>query len=108
MVIEAETLVIVMGLVVFGVGYNAFVAYLERQPGGHEGFTGLLVVVGVAVTVLMLWPLIGAEAVCRLMVGFAASGAPMVAGSVRRYMHKRAQEIEELQRLTSEFSDDKA
>jgi hypothetical protein len=104
--VDAEMLVIILGLFVFGMGFDRFVNYLANQPGGHEGFTSLLVVVGVAITVIMLWPLIGAEAICYLAVGFAASGVPMVYGSVRRYMRQRAAEIEELQALQGEFHDE--
>jgi len=103
--VQSESLVVVGALVIFGVAYDRAVAELGNRPGGHAGFTALLVVVGVAVTVLMLWPLLGTDAVEILVVGFCASGVPMVAGSVQRYLRSRAAEIEELRRIQAELMD---
>lgn len=101
--VSAETLVIGGALIIFGLAYDRAVTELEKRPGGHEGFTSLLVVAGVAVTVLMLWPLLGSKAVATLAFGFAASGAPMIVGSVARYMRARAAAMEEQQRVLAEL-----
>ena len=78
---------IYLGLLLFGIGYNHLTAWLERN-GYSEGYTAYLVVGGVGVTVAatsllsMQWALVTAGA-------FAASGLPMVLGSMWRYMQRR-------------------
>jgi divalent metal cation (Fe/Co/Zn/Cd) transporter len=103
MEISAELLVTGAALVLFGVAFDHAVTEMERHPGGHAGFTSLLVMVGVAVTVLLLWPMLGTEAVCILAFGFLASGVPMVVDSVVRHMRERAAAIEEQQRILAEL-----
>ena len=49
--VSAEALAIGAGLVIFGIAFDRAVTELESRPGGHEGFTSLLVVVGVAMVV---------------------------------------------------------
>ena len=93
---------LIIALFIFGIFYNAAVAHLERQPGGHEGFTSLLVAVGVSVTVASLCPLIGPRNVLLVLLAFGASGTPMIMGSIRRYMQARSREIEELRGMASE------
>jgi predicted tellurium resistance membrane protein TerC len=78
-----------VGLVIFGIGYNAVVAWVNRHPSGHEGYTALLVVIGVAITVLATTPLIGIESLLVLIIAFCCSGAPMIAGDVIRYIKAR-------------------
>jgi hypothetical protein len=85
-----------LGLMMFGIGFNAFVEWLERRPLGHHGYTAFLVVIGVAVTVLASWPIIGFKAVLTLIVAFLASGIPMVVGSIARYMRERDADAEAL------------
>lgn len=105
--VDVDVLVIMAALIMFGTAYNIIVARMESSPGGHEGFTAFLVVCGVAMTVLLLWPLLGTQAVVYLTVGFACSGAPMIIGSIHRYIAQRACSIREL-RSMSRMGDDEA
>lgn len=75
------------GLALFGAVYNLVVAGLERR-GYDEGYTALLVVVGVSVT-LGAMALVDWRGAALALGCFAASGAPMVAGSWWRYVRRR-------------------
>ncbi len=76
-----------VGLLLFGTLYNGLVAYLERKKY-IEGFVSLMVVGGVVIT-LMGAALISWQASAIVFACFAASGLPMVAGSIWRYMRTR-------------------
>lgn len=76
---------ILLGLFVFGLGYNWAVSRLGRKL---EGYMSLVVASGVMVTlagVLLLSP--DAALVCLL--AFAATGLPMIFGSILRYITRR-------------------
>jgi hypothetical protein len=81
-----------MGLLLFGIGYNCLVAWLEAQ-GYDEGYTALLVVGGVLVTLggvaLVDW-----RAAALVLAAFMLSGTPMVMGGWWRHVRarKRAQD----------------
>ena len=75
-------------LVVFGAGYNVLVDWLERR-GYEEGYVGLLVVVGAFVTLLGLWWVYDLAVFLTALGLFAASGGPMVAGSILRHVRAR-------------------
>lgn len=94
---------ILVGLALFGVVFDQVVARLGKIPGGHEGFTALLVVIGVAVTLSALWPLIGTEAYFTLVAGFVCSGVPMIAGNVARYVRNRAAGLREIHDLENDL-----
>lgn len=70
-------------LVCFGVAWNYLIDRMHQK--NIEGATWAMVVGGVAVTILATWPLIGGQAVLILFLCFASSGAPMIAGDVRRF-----------------------
>ena len=76
----------VIGLFVFGIIF-AYIVY--RMDGRHEGYTSLLVVIGVVATVGSVGPTIGWPNVCILAAAFAASGAPMIVGDVIRSIQRR-------------------
>ncbi|HFC08425.1 MAG TPA: hypothetical protein ENJ54_01020 [Chloroflexi bacterium] len=78
-------------LLLFGVGFNAFVDWAERH-GYTEGYTSLLVVLGVGATLGGLAVLDFRGALLALLL-FIASGLPMVAGSVVRYVRRRAASV---------------
>ncbi len=82
-------LAIYLALILFGIGFNLLVAGMEKR-GYLEGFTSLAVVVGTLVTLgglaVIWWP-----AAVLALGAFAASGLPMVAGSIWRYIQRRAQ-----------------
>lgn len=78
-------------LIGFGVAYNALVTWLEREE--HDrGYMSLIVSFGVAVTVAAAGPLIGWHDVLIVLALFAASGAPMILGSISRYAKERREE----------------
>lgn len=79
------------GLLVFGVAYNAVVAYLERKDK-ERGYTAFLVVFGNLVTVLAMIPLIGLTPALLILFGFACSGLPMTIGSMWRHTEARLRE----------------
>ncbi len=84
-----KTLCITLGgLFVVSWGYNALLAWLERK-GYHDGYVSLFVVGGVAYTLLTGVWLIGLEPTLILLAAFAASGLPMVLGSIWRYVGQR-------------------
>ncbi|MFZ6028062.1 MAG: hypothetical protein ACOYYS_10130 [Chloroflexota bacterium] len=93
--------VILLGLHLFGWGYNALIGIAERK-GYLEGHTAYSVVLGVAVT---LAPFVFFETVSPLWIyaAFVASGIPMIAGSWWRHVQQRRQEQEAL-RHDGEFA----
>lgn len=84
---DAVTILVLVGLVAFGVLYNLLVAKAEQT---ETGYTAFLVVGGVVVTVAATAPLIGWQAAMMVGLAFVASGLPMVIGSMARYV-KRTQ-----------------
>jgi hypothetical protein len=89
--LKMELVIIVfMVLLLFGIGYNALVAWLERS-GYLRGFIWLAVAIGVGVTLTMI-AILDWRAAILVFVGFAASGTPMAIGSISRYVMKRQDE----------------
>ena len=82
-----------IGLIIFGVGYNALVAWLERQ-GYDEGYTAFLVVGGVLVTLVAV-ALVNWQAAMLVLAAFTLSGTPMIMGGWWRHVRarKHAQEL---------------
>lgn len=85
-----------LGLLLFGIGFNLLVAWLERK-GYLNGYTSLAVVVGVGITVAATAVISPAFALITV-VAFIASGTPMIAGSIWRHVRQREQELERLRR----------
>lgn len=75
----------------FGLAFNWLINLFNRH-GLDDGFTWLLVVVGVGITVLAAGFTIGWTAVIVLFIYFAASGLPMAAGDIYRYAKARRAE----------------
>ncbi|HRW10069.1 MAG TPA: hypothetical protein P5121_33430 [Caldilineaceae bacterium] len=73
------------GLFGFGVFYNRLVAHVNQKHGQH-GYTSLLVVFGVFVTLAALSTRIGAINTLKIAAGFVASGLPMILGDTNRYL----------------------
>lgn len=69
--------------VLFGVVFNKYVAQHQALNGGV--YTAIYVVAGVLVTLVSAAWLIGVHAALVVAVLFAASGAPMVIGSMHRH-----------------------
>jgi Kef-type K+ transport system membrane component KefB len=85
----------------FGLAYNAFVAWLGPLK---EGYTALLVVVGVLVTLLGV-ALIDWRAAVLVGGAFAASGTPMIIGDISRTIKAR-EKRERIEMLIKAASDD--
>jgi hypothetical protein len=79
----------------FGCVWEYLVTQLETA--GVEGHTWELVVGGVAVTLIIAGHHIGWFNVLLLLVCFAASGAPMIVGAVRRHHVKWSRFIRRIQ-----------
>lgn len=90
---DAVMILVLGGLVVFGVCYNALVAKAEQT---ETGYTAFLVVGGVLVTVAATAPLIGWQAAALVGLAFVASGLPMVIGSMARYVRRTQAEQQAL------------
>ena len=79
------------GLFLMSVAYNALVASWER--GGHDkGYMGFIVAVGCGYTLAGVGVLVGWDVALWALACFVASGTPMIAGSVLRYVRERARE----------------
>lgn len=83
-------------LVVFGIGYNALVGFLETRKFS-EGYVSDLVAVGCALTMVPFVSLAGLypawEMVVFVLGGFVASGLPMMVGA--RVRHAKARKLEQ-------------
>lgn len=108
-VMEPETrlvIAVLLLLLLFGILYNRWVAGLERT-GRDRGYTAFLVVVGVGVTVVgwavMTWDL---TVMALGVLAFAASGTPMIIGSVQRYQAARRRDEEAARAEALERVDD--
>lgn len=86
-------------LLLFGVGFNWLTTYWGRK-GYNDGYTWLLVVIGVAVTIIAAGFTIGWGAVIVLIIYFAASGFPMAAGDIWRHVKARRAEQAEHDKST--------
>ena len=83
---------VLLGLGWFGAAYAAFVYRLgDRQ----EGYTALLVVGGVLVTLIGV-AIVDLSAAIMCLLAFAASGTPMIVGSIYRYVQLRDQARERM------------
>lgn len=103
--------IVAIALIVFGVSYNALVAYLERH-GRERGYTAFLVAFGNLVTVGLAAFIIGMWPALIILACFALSGLPMIIGSMTRFMEEREteqsrtrQQLDEMQAKLSEWYD---
>ena len=87
---------IYLGLLLFGVGFNALIAWTERK-GYLQGYTSLFVALGVSVTILAM-TLIDPSFALATLGAFVASGAPMIAGSIWRHMMERERQLDYLRK----------
>jgi hypothetical protein len=88
---------IYISLVLFGVGFNALTAWMEKK-GYMEGFTSLIVAIGVLITLLPF--LIFNLSARAVLGGFICSGIPMIIGSISRYLKNRERAQRALAELT--------
>lgn len=102
-----ELAAVMAGLLLFGVGYDWLVTRLEER-GHDQGYTSLLVVGGVLITLAGAGLLVGWWTVAVISLCFTASGTPMIVGSVCRYARERRQDEEAARLLVEENLDDGA
>lgn len=96
-------LAVFLSLALFGIGYNAFVAWMGRR-GYTEGYLSLIVALGVFATLCGV-AVLSIQAALLALMAFAASGTPMILGSIIRYLKKR----EDMKRsIIAEVRDDPA
>lgn len=76
-----------MGLILFGLGYNAALEWAEKA-GYLEGFTWLWVAGGVFVTLCVV-AVLNLTAALLTLVCFVASGLFMAVGAIKRYVTAR-------------------
>ena len=81
------TVMVGLGLLVFGVAYNAVVAWFKRH-GYDEGYMSLLVAAGVGATLAGV-AVVDWHAAVLALAAFCLSGLPMAAGSVWRHVRAR-------------------
>lgn len=86
-----QHLVAMAGLFLFGLAYDKFVGWLERN-GYERGVTAWIVVLGTAVTIIPILFIWGIKAFFRTFSLFVASGSPMIIGATWRYMQERDEE----------------
>jgi membrane protein DedA with SNARE-associated domain len=79
-----------LALVVFGILYDQLVSWMERHSWSRGG-TSLLVVCGTLVTLAAGSVVIGIDDALLVPGLFAASGTPMIVGSLVRYILARAE-----------------
>lgn len=82
---------IFLGLVLFGISYNRVIGWAEHR-GYIEGYTSLMVAVGVVFTLIPL-AILSWQFVLLVAGAFIASGTPMILGSITRYITQRAAAI---------------
>lgn len=91
------------GLLLFGLGYNVFIAWLQER-GYLEGYVSIAVVIGCVVTLIGV-AFISWQSAIICLVAFVASGTPMVFGSIAQYIKKRETSILSIRK---EVANDKA
>lgn len=80
-----------IALFIFGILY-AVAVYQLQKLSLTEGFTAILVVIGVLVTLLGCYLIeiyAGPLRTWHVLIAFVASGAPMLAGDIFSYFHRR-------------------
>lgn len=83
-----------LALVLFGIGFNYLTAHAEKT-GYIHGYSSIFVTAGVLVTLAGL-AVFNVLFALLALGAFAASGTPMVIGSIARYMDERKRHIDQL------------
>lgn len=98
------TILLTIGaLFVFGLAYAALINWL-RHKGYSEGYTAILVVGGVTITLSLSTILHQPEPLATLFlqfICFAASGLPMTINDIHRYAAARSADQRSIQEATS-------
>jgi len=97
------TIAVLTGLFVFGLAYNALVAWLESADR-NRGYTALLVVAGTMATLAGYATLASLEQALLVGACFTASGLPMIIGSIWRHIRYREHEEREIREIAREIA----
>ncbi|PKN85610.1 MAG: hypothetical protein CVU46_10595 [Chloroflexi bacterium HGW-Chloroflexi-8] len=90
----SQILAVLLGLFLFGVLYNLWVEYLINRKY-VEGYMSLVVAGGVGLTLIGL-AILSWQLTVMAILGFTASGIPMIIGSFVRYIRMRARDQQSL------------
>ena len=88
---------VLFGLFMFGLSFNALINYLGERK---DGYVAMLVVGGVLITLGGI-ALIDWRAAVLALIGFAASGTPMVLGDIARTVERRERNIRMMQLIAA-------
>lgn len=92
-----RNLILWLVLFVISIGYDQIIRWMEKK-GYDEGLTAFQVAVGTAYTLLVAVIAVGWAVALFILACFFASGLPMIAGAVWRYVKKR-QRLQSLQKI---------
>lgn len=94
-----DSIWLIFGLLnVMGFCFNLLVEQLDRR-GWMKAFTSLMVVGGVAGTLLAMVPVVGWQVTAVFFGAFASSGFWMVVGSLHRFVQQQNRELEEIREM---------
>jgi hypothetical protein len=93
---------VLFALLMFGLAYNGLVSWLGERK---DGYTALLVVGGVLVTLAGV-ALIDWQAAVITLAAFAASGIPMILGDIARTISKRERALRMMRLIASVQSEE--
>lgn len=93
--INSGVIGVYIGALLWGVAYNWVVSWLHRNGHG-DGLVSLYVAAGTAGTLALAFLIIPWQYALAVVILFAASGAPMIAGSLARYRENLRQAIRDL------------
>lgn len=88
----SKVLAVIAALMLFGILYNLIIGWAEEKRY-LEGYTALAVALGVLITLVGV-ALVSWQAAVITLGAFVASGTPMLAGSISRYMRARRRDYE--------------
>ena len=88
---------VLFALLMFGAAFNTWVGHLGDKK---EGYTALLVAIGVGMTLIGV-AIVSWQSALLVLLAFAASGTPMIAGDIYRAVRARE---EAKQRILAEMA----
>lgn len=106
--IESGLLIGVLAMALaFGIIYERLIAYLEAS-GRARGYTALMVIGGVFVSLALAAFLVGLQAFLLTLIVFSLTGSPVALGSFWRHTEERSREEAGKQQLLKELLDGSA
>jgi hypothetical protein len=96
-----KTVIVMLSLLIFGIGYNRLMTWLEKT-GRARGYRAFLAASGALVTLGGAGFLIGWLQALLVLACFTASGLPLIVGSTWRYMEERYRDEQAARREAEE------